>query len=95
MLPSITEGIPLSLLEGMACGLCPVATNVGGIPDVVTHGRDGILLPPLEPATLANTLLRLLEANDEVTRMAREAHRRVQGHSWARVAAQIENALAC
>lgn len=46
ILPSLTEGIPKVIYEAMAAGKPIVATNVGGIPDVVTHGKDGILIDP-------------------------------------------------
>ena len=42
-LTSIYEGLPISLLEAMACGVVPICTNVGGIPDVVSEGRTGYL----------------------------------------------------
>lgn len=94
VLPSVNEGIPLSLLEAMAAGLCPVATAVGGVPDVVVDGRDGYLVPPLDAAALASRLDRVIRSPEEVRRMAERAHAKAQGMSWARVAQQIEAALA-
>jgi N-acetyl-alpha-D-glucosaminyl L-malate synthase BshA len=43
LMPSEMEGFGLAALEGMACGVPPVATNVGGVPELVTHGVDGYL----------------------------------------------------
>jgi L-malate glycosyltransferase len=43
LMPSETEGFGLAALEGMACGVPPVATNVGGVPELITHGVDGFL----------------------------------------------------
>jgi L-malate glycosyltransferase len=43
LMPSELEGFGLAALEGMACGVPPVATNVGGVPELVTHGVDGYL----------------------------------------------------
>src|SRR5262245_31726313 len=43
LMPSEMEGFGLAALEGMACGVPPVATNVGGVPELVTHGADGYL----------------------------------------------------
>jgi glycosyltransferase involved in cell wall biosynthesis len=59
-LPSRYEGLPLSLLEAMQAGLPCVATTVGGIPDVVEDGRDGLLVPPSDDAALIAALDRVL-----------------------------------
>ena len=61
-LPSYGEGVPVALLEAMAFGLPIVATNVGGIPETVTDGKDGFLFPPGEVETLTANLVRLIES---------------------------------
>jgi glycosyltransferase involved in cell wall biosynthesis len=61
VLPSLTEGLPLALIEAMAWGRAVVATRVGGIPDVVTDGATGLLVPPGDPAALARGLALLME----------------------------------
>ena len=64
VLPSKSEGVPKTILEAMACGTVPVATPVGGIPDIVTDGETGILLADNEPTTIARALDRTLDRKD-------------------------------
>ncbi|WP_408959713.1 glycosyltransferase [Natrinema sp. 74] len=64
LLPSRSEGVPKALLEAMACGTVPVATPVGGIPDIVTDGSNGFLLPDAEPESIERTVTAALEHDD-------------------------------
>lgn len=77
-LPSITEGIPLSLLEAMAHGLPIVATNVGGIPEIVVHQESGLLVPPGQPEALAQALEQLIQDPGEAERFAKNAEYRIR-----------------
>ena len=60
-LPSLWEGLPNSLLEAMALGLPVAASAVDGVPEAVTSGKDGILVPPAKPAALASALKMLCD----------------------------------
>jgi N-acetyl-alpha-D-glucosaminyl L-malate synthase BshA len=60
LLPSQMESFGLAALEAMACGVPPVATHVGGLPELVTHGVDGFLEPPGDVASQAAAVVALL-----------------------------------
>jgi glycosyltransferase involved in cell wall biosynthesis len=59
VLPSVNEGTPVSAIEALASGTPVVATRVGGVPDVVTDGVDGFLVPPRDTEAAADRLAQL------------------------------------
>jgi len=72
VMPSFTEGLPVALLEAGAAGLASVATNVGGIPEVIADGVTGCLVPSGDAESLARRIVELLDD---------EAKRRVWGRA--------------
>src|SRR5262249_48151277 len=80
VLPSLTEGISLTLLEAMARGLPVVATRVGGNPEVVLDGQTGFLVPVQQPDRLAERMVHLLQNPDLCRTMGQQARARVMQH---------------
>jgi glycosyltransferase involved in cell wall biosynthesis len=74
VMSSVTEGLGTSLLDAMAAGKPIVATDTGGIPEVVIHGETGILVPPRDHDAMAQAIVTLLK-NDELRRTMGEAGR--------------------
>jgi len=77
VLPSLNEGMGRALVEAMAVGCPVVATCVGGIPDVVTDGATGLLVPPRDDRALADAILTLLRDRRLLAAYGEAAQRRV------------------
>jgi N-acetyl-alpha-D-glucosaminyl L-malate synthase BshA len=73
LLPSDSESFGLAALEAMACEVPVIATNVGGLPEVVTHGLDGFLFEPRDVPTAARYALEVLERPDYGRLMGQQA----------------------
>jgi len=80
VMPSKTEGFPLVLLEAMASGTPVVASNVGGIPEIVHDGHDGILVPPGDPLYLADAVIEILKNSTLREDLGRKARKKASQH---------------
>lgn len=79
VMPSLSEGIGTALIEASAAGLPVVATDVGGLPEVVENGVTGTLVTPNDPGRLAQAILRCLEDYPAAEAMAERGRERVTG----------------
>jgi glycosyltransferase involved in cell wall biosynthesis len=85
------DGLPNALLESLAAGRAVVATQAGGIPDVVTHDVNGLLVPEKDGDALAHALRRLIREPQTRERLGREARRQaVERLSWEAAARRFE-----
>jgi N-acetyl-alpha-D-glucosaminyl L-malate synthase BshA len=75
LLPSDMESFGLAALEAMACEVPVVASDVGGLPEVVTHGVDGYLVPPRDVAAAAKYALEILTLPDRGRLMGQQARK--------------------
>ncbi len=92
VMSSVREGLPVALLEAMAAGRPIVATQVGGIPDAVRDGREGLLVPPADPSALAAAISALLADPIRTAELAAAARRRAAtDYGIDSVASRIED----
>lgn len=86
------EGAPLAVLEAMAAALPVIASNTGGIAELVEHGRAGFLFDPAQPETLHAALARARDVRERAAVVARGAEI-ARAHDWHRIAARYERWL--
>jgi glycosyltransferase involved in cell wall biosynthesis len=75
---SVKEGVPYSIIEAMRAGLPVVATRVGGIPEIINDGQDGLLTETKNPAALAEKIKILLDDKALAENLARQATKKIQ-----------------
>lgn len=73
VLPSIKEGFPFSILEAMCASVPIIATNVGGIPEILNHGEYGILIKSKDSSELANAIIYAIKNRIQIKEMAEKA----------------------
>ena len=78
VLPSLYEGLPLSILEAMAAGKPVIASAIGGNNEVILHGENGLLVPKADPAALAAAIRAVLSDGALAGRLAEGGKSRVQ-----------------
>jgi glycosyltransferase involved in cell wall biosynthesis len=88
VMPSVTEGTPLALLEAAAFGLPIVASRAGGIPDILTDGEHALLVDPGDPGALAQGVQRLLREPELAAALGTAAQRRIRARFDASAQAQ-------
>ena len=93
VLSSRHEGLPLTVIEAMATGLPVVATRVGSLHELIEDGRNGLLVPPQDPAALSEAIRRLVLDADFRTRMGREGRAMAEERFSLPVAAREHEAL--
>lgn len=76
--PSLSESFGLAILQAMSVGLPVIATNTGGIPEVVTEGKSGLLVEPMDSKALAEAILELLRHPQKAKKMGEMAHKEAQ-----------------
>ena len=90
VLPSLSEGFPLVILEAMACGLPIIASCVKGIPEIITHGTNGYLVEVKDTNDIANKIL-FLFSDDAIRKKISDNNRHlVIKYAWENVIVELE-----
>lgn len=90
VLSSWGEGMGSVLLEAASCAIPIAATTAGGIPEVIEHGKTGLLAPPRDPESLAAHILKLLDDRHLARKLAMEAAEGLKNRSLSRMAESME-----
>jgi len=77
VLPSLSEGVPMVILEAMAAKKPIIATNVGAIPNILSHNETGIIVTPRDHNGIANAILALLKDPDKLADLGHKAYLKV------------------
>jgi len=85
-----SEGFGLTILEANACGKPAIGSNVGGIPDVIQAGFNGLLVPPNDAESLSQAITRLMDDEHLRMEMGKNARAFAEEHDWSKVAAATE-----
>jgi len=78
IMPSLMEGLGLSVMEAQACGIPVVASRVGGLVDLIEDGKSGYLVASHDPAALADRIIEVLKNSDGARVMAQEARSNIE-----------------
>lgn len=84
------DNTPVSVMEALACGLCIVSTNVGGIPSLLKDGRDALLVPPDDSAAMALAVKRFLREPSLAGRLSQNARCKAEQFDWSIILPQWE-----
>lgn len=84
------DNAPTTVIEAMACGLCVVSTDAGGVPELVENERDALIVPQADPESMTRAIRRILVDPGLAARLSKNARQRAETHDWQRVLPEWE-----
>jgi glycosyltransferase involved in cell wall biosynthesis len=89
--PSLTEGMPLGILDAMASRVCVIASDIDGNRDLVVHDRNGILVPAEDSQRLADAIREMLRNPARRAQLARAGYETAQAYGWDAIVARTSD----
>jgi glycosyltransferase involved in cell wall biosynthesis len=77
LLPTYTESVPTAVMEAFACGIPAITSNVGGCPEIVEQGKNGLLIPPRDASSLYDAVVWMDQNPESRIKMGEQARRTV------------------
>jgi glycosyltransferase involved in cell wall biosynthesis len=90
VLPSLSEGLPLVVVEAMAMGLPVIANRVGGLPWIIREGENGFLVEPRNPRDIAEKITLLLTNDNLRAYMSKRNIEEARKYSWEKIVENLE-----
>ena len=87
------DNTPVTVVEAMACGMCVVSTDVGGVPYLVAEGHDGLLVPCNDPEAMATAVRRIVDDARLAAYLSSNALQKARAFDWNRVLPEWETLL--
>jgi len=78
VLPSLSEGTPTVMFEALACKTPLIASHVGGIPEIITHGKNGLLIAPKSPKAISNAIIYLVKNKEAREKLAENGYKHIK-----------------
>ncbi len=88
--PSRSEGLGNAFIEAQAVGLPTIGTPVGGIPDIIKDGENGLLVKPESPESIAEAVKKLIDDPAFAARLSEAGRKSAQGYDWASLASRMD-----
>ena len=89
VLPSVKEGFGIVLLEAMAAGIPIIATKVGGVPDLIEHGKTGILVESRSPQKITEAIYRIYSNPELPKNLTKNARNNLEKYNWQNIAEKV------